>query len=69
MLVTVEVNPEPLGEDGLDITAMVGLAGSLCGVLLFVAHRGLGAKMASTMLGMEAQKAASRNVGRVRRNL
>lgn len=55
----LEVNPEPLGDDGLDVTAMVGLAGSLCGVLTIRCSSRTGAKMASKMLGIEGEKAAS----------
>jgi chemotaxis protein CheX len=51
------VTPEPLAEDGLDITAMVGLAGLLCGVLTIRCSSGSGTRMASKMLGVDSEKA------------
>lgn len=55
----LEVNPEPPVDDGLDVTAMVGLAGSLCGVLTIRCSSRAGARMASKMLGIDAEKAVS----------
>jgi chemotaxis protein CheX len=46
-------------KDGLDITAMVGLAGRLCGVLTIRCSSKSGARMASKMLGVDAEKAAT----------
>jgi chemotaxis protein CheX len=45
--------------EGLDITAMVGLAGRLCGVLTVRCSSKSGARMASKMLGVDADKAVS----------
>jgi chemotaxis protein CheX len=52
------VATEPFAEDGLDITAMVGLAGRLCGVLTIRCSSASGMRMASKMLGVESEKAA-----------
>jgi len=49
---------EPIAEDGLDITAMVGLAGRLCGVLTIRCSTQTAAKLASKMLGVQDEKAA-----------
>ncbi len=49
------VAPVPVADD-LVITAMVGLAGVLCGVLTIRCSSKAAAKMASKMLGIEAQK-------------
>lgn len=43
--------------EGLDITSMVGLAGQLCGVLSIRCSAKSAARMASRMLGVEAEKA------------
>jgi len=51
------VAPEPLSEGGLDMTAMVGLAGMLCGVLTVRCSSGSGTRMASKMLGVDSEKA------------
>jgi len=51
------VGSEPMADDGLDITAMVGLAGRLCGVLTIRCSSQTGIKMASKMLGVEREKA------------
>ncbi len=53
------VAPEAVADDGLDITAMVGLAGLLCGVMTIRCSSKAGAKMASKMLGVDADKAVS----------
>jgi chemotaxis protein CheX len=55
----LETAPEPASEDGLDITAMVGLAGALCGVLTIRCNSKAGTKMASKMLGIGTEEAAS----------
>jgi len=47
---------QPVPETGLDITAMVGLAGQLCGVLSVRSSRESAALMACKMLGAEADK-------------
>ena len=53
------VTPEPASDDGLDITAMVGLAGMLCGVLTIRCNTTAGTAMASKMLGISLEEAAS----------
>ena len=45
--------PEPVSEEGLTITSMVGLAGTLCGLLSFRCSSRSAALMASKMLGIE----------------
>jgi len=45
-------------EDTPDITAMVGLAGGLCGVLTIQCSSRSAAEMASMMLGVEVERAA-----------
>jgi chemotaxis protein CheX len=55
----VDVNPEAPDYKGLDVTAMVGFAGSLCGVLTIRCSSHGGAMMASKMLGIEVEKAAA----------
>lgn len=52
------VAPEPATDDGLEITAMVGLAGVLCGIVTIRCSSRSGAKMASKMLGVDAEEAA-----------
>lgn len=54
---SLEVPPEPPIEEGLDITAMVGLAGRLCGILTLRCSATSAARMASRMLGIDAEKA------------
>jgi len=44
---------EPQAEQGLNITSMVGLAGSLCGLLSFRCSSKSAVLMASKMLGMD----------------
>lgn len=51
------VPPEVPSEEGLDITSMVGLAGQLCGILSVRCSSKSAARMASRMLGIEAEKA------------
>jgi chemotaxis protein CheX len=53
----LEVPAQPPPEEGLDITAMVGLAGQLCGVLTVRCSTRTALRMASRMLGIEAEKA------------
>lgn len=45
--------PEPLVEEGLNVTSMVGLAGSLCGLLSLRCSKSAAVLMASKMLGLE----------------
>ena len=47
----------PPAEQGLDITAMVGLAGQLCGILTVRCGSKAAAHMASRMLGIDPDKA------------
>ncbi len=54
---SLDVPPEPPPEEGLDITAMVGLAGQLCGILTLRCSSRSAARMASRMLGIDAEKA------------
>jgi chemotaxis protein CheX len=53
----LEVAPEPPIEEGLDITAMVGLAGQLCGILSVRCSAKSASHMASRMLGIDPEKA------------
>jgi chemotaxis protein CheX len=53
----LEIPPEPPPEEGLDITAMVGLAGQLCGILTVRCSAKSAGRMASRMLGIDAEKA------------
>jgi chemotaxis protein CheX len=55
----LEAVSEPPPEEALDVTAMVGLAGLLCGVLTIRCSSRAGARMASKMLGIDAEKAAA----------
>ena len=45
--------PEPVSEEGLNITSMVGLAGSICGLLSLRCSSDSATLMASKMLGLE----------------
>jgi len=56
---TLEVPQEPPLEQGLDTTAMVGLAGQLCGIVTARCSAKAAARMASLMLGMNADQARS----------
>jgi chemotaxis protein CheX len=47
----------PPAEDGLDITAMVGLAGQLCGILIMRCRAQAAAHMAGRMLGVDPDQA------------
>lgn len=55
----LEPCPEEPAEDALDITAMVGLAGQLCGVMSLRCSSQSGARMASRMLGIDPEKAGA----------
>ena len=44
---------EPVSEEGLNITSMVGLAGSMCGLLSLRCTSNSATQMASKMLGLE----------------
>jgi chemotaxis protein CheX len=52
---TLDVPSEPPPAEGLDITSMVGMAGQLCGVLTVRCNAKSAARIASRMLGIEAQ--------------
>jgi chemotaxis protein CheX len=54
---SLNVPAKPLAQDGLDITTMVGLAGQLCGILTVRCSRRSAARMASRMLGIDADNA------------
>jgi chemotaxis protein CheX len=51
------VPPEPAPDKGLDITAMVGLAGQLCGVITVRCSGDSAAVMAARLLGTEPDQA------------
>lgn len=53
----LEINPQPPIENSFEVTAMVGLAGLLCGVLTVRCSNRAGALMASKMLGVDPEKA------------
>lgn len=53
----LQISLEPAPDEGLDITAMVGLAGQLCGILSVRCSAQSAARMASRMLGVDADKA------------
>jgi chemotaxis protein CheX len=50
---SLQAAPEPPPVDSLDVTAMVGLAGSLCGLLTLRCSSQSGALMATKMLGAD----------------
>lgn len=52
------VPPEPATEEGLDITAMVGLAGQLCGVVTIRCSGNSAEVMAARLLGTEPNQAS-----------
>lgn len=52
----LELAAEPPSDDALDVTAMVGLAGLLCGVLTLRCSSRAAGRMASKMLGGEAER-------------
>jgi len=45
-----------IDESGMDVTAMVGLAGQLCGVITVRCHKKTAVLMASKMLGLPIEK-------------
>lgn len=47
------VPASPVGDEGLDIVSMVGLAGQLCGIISMRCSSNSAGRMASAMLGME----------------
>lgn len=53
----LDLASEPPPEEALDVTAMVGLAGLLCGVLTVRCSSRAAGRMASKMLGIELDKA------------
>jgi chemotaxis protein CheX len=53
---SLEVPAQPAAEDGLAITAMVGMAGQLCGVLSVRCSEKSAARVASQMLGVDMDK-------------
>lgn len=55
--VTLAVPQEAPSGEGLEITSMVGLAGQLCGVLSLRCSPKSATRMASRMLGIEAEQA------------
>jgi len=55
----LEVPADPPVTQGLEITSMVGLAGQLCGILTLRCSSKSAARMASRMLGIEADKAGT----------
>jgi chemotaxis protein CheX len=56
---TLETPVGPVAEPMLDITAVVGLAGKLCGIMSVRCSRHSAAHIASRMLGIPAEKAES----------
>ena len=55
----LEANPSPVGEPSGGHTAMVGMAGALCGMTTVRCSEALSAKFASLMLGEEAASSQS----------
>ena len=55
----LQPSPAPIANEGLDVTAMVGLAGSLCGLVTVRCTAKSAAVMASHMLGIDADAAGS----------
>jgi chemotaxis protein CheX len=55
----LELSSPPASEEALEITAMVGLAGAMCGVLTIRCNAKAGTNMASKMLGIDTDQAAS----------
>lgn len=55
----LEIPSEPPPEEGLDITSMIGLAGQLCGILTLRCNARSAARMASRMLGVDADSAGA----------
>jgi len=54
---TLEVPATSPAEEGLDITAMVGIAGQMCGIMTTRCSAKSAARMASLMLGVDANEA------------
>lgn len=54
---TLILPPERPAEEGLDLTSMVGMAGQLCGLLSVRCSTKSAARIASRMLGIEADEA------------
>jgi chemotaxis protein CheX len=52
----LEIPPEPPRGDGLDVIAMVGVAGQLCGLLSVCCSAKSAARIAARMLGVDAYK-------------
>ena len=61
MMANIHLDPEPSpeGAPSGDFTAMVGLAGALCGMAAIRCRRAVAAKMAAAMLGEEATSSPS----------
>jgi chemotaxis protein CheX len=55
---TLEMAAEPCDGHGLEVTAMVGLAGKLCGVLSLRCSAKSAVRMASRMLGTDPEQAS-----------
>ncbi len=55
----LDATPEPAPENSLDVTSMVGLAGSLCGLLTLRCSSKSAALMATKMLGADGAGATS----------
>jgi chemotaxis protein CheX len=53
----LEIACDSQSEEGLDVTSMVGLAGELCGILTLRCNARSAARMASRMLGVDADSA------------
>jgi chemotaxis protein CheX len=53
---SLQLPPDPVSHDGLGITAMVGMAGKLCGVLSLRCSGKSAARMAALMLGTDAEE-------------
>lgn len=56
---SLEVPTVPPSDQGLDITAMVGLAGELCGILTVRCNSQSAARMAARMLGTDLETAGA----------
>ncbi len=55
----LEISAQELSEEGLDITSMVGLAGQLQGIMTLRCNARSAARMASRMLGIDAECAGA----------
>jgi len=56
---SLEIPPEPPVEEGLDIIAMVGLAGQVCGIVTVRCNAKAATGMASRMLGIDTDQVGS----------